>query len=224
MEDWRNLLYPLGFLANAFFAMRFLSQWIKSEKIQQSHFTLSFWTISLWGSILLAMHSFIQLQYPFCLIQACNAGLYWRNLELMRYPKSQLMPFPRVCLCLALIVVGLTVAFMLQSWLSFGELEWMRVPDFLETKQKSASFLWNAIGFSGTFLFASRFWIHWWRAEHNLSDALRMDFWIISLIGSVLALAYFIHIKDIVNIIGFGAGMIPYARNLFLMKQKRSNA
>jgi lipid-A-disaccharide synthase len=223
MEDWRNFLYPLGFLANIFFAARFILQWIKSEKVHQSHFSDSFWTISLWGSLLMTLHSFIQIQYPVCLIQACNAILYGRNLQLIRHQKNELMPFSKVCLCLAILVAGLTAAFMAQSWLVFGQLEWMRVPDFIEPKGMHVSFMWNAIGFCGTFLFASRFWIHWWRAEKDFTKALKSDFWIISLVGSVLALAYFIHIKDLVNIIGFGAGMVPYMRNLILMKKAQKS-
>lgn len=219
MEDWRNLLYPLGFLANLLFAARFIIQWIRSEKTHQSHFSESFWSISLWGSLLMTLHSFIQVQFPVCLIQACNAVLYWRNLDLIRYSKNTLMSFPKVCIWLGILLIGMTVAFMAQSWLSFGTLEWMRIPDFTEAKETHVSFLWNAIGSCGTFLFASRFWIHWWRAETNPSEALKSDFWIISLVGSALALSYFIRIFDLVNIIGFSAGMVPYMRNLILMKK-----
>ncbi len=219
MENWRNLLYPLGFAANLFFAARFILQWIKSEKTVQSHFSSSFWSISLWGSLLMTLHSFIQIQFPVFLIQACNAVLYWRNLQLIRYQKKELMPFPEVCVWLVLLLISATGAFMIQSWIAFGELEWMRVPDFIEPKGMHVSLIWNVIGFSGTFLFAGRFWIHWWRAEKNISNALRTDFWVMSLAGSVLALAYFIHINDLVNIIGFSAGIIPYMRNLILMRR-----
>lgn len=217
MEDWRNILYPLGFLANFFFAARFILQWIKSEKMNQSYFSSSFWSISLWGSLLMAIHSFIQMQFPVYLIQACNAVLYWRNLRLVKFQKQELISFSKVCLNLILLIIGTTLLFMVQSWLTFGTFEWMRVPDFLEPKGTHVSFFWNAVGFCGTFLFATRFWIHWWRAERSISDALRSDFWIISLVGSLLALVYFIHIKDAVNIIGFSAGMVPYMRNLILM-------
>lgn len=221
MEDWRNFLYPLGFVANIAFALRFLLQWVKSEKSHQSHFSQSFWSISLWASLLLAFHSFVQVQFPICIIQVGNAILYWRNWELVKYPKNELMPFSHVCFWLAGLLISVTLAFIAQSWLAFGELEWMRIPDFSEPKGMHVSWIWNSIGFFGTFLFASRFWIHWWRAEKNLSDALRSDFWVISLIGSGLALSYFIRIGDWVNIIGFSAGMIPYARNLMLMKKTK---
>ncbi len=219
MEDWRNLLYPLGFLANLFFAARFILQWINSERTHQSHFSNSFWTMSLWGSLLMTMHSFIQVQFPVCLIQACNVVLYWRNLQLTKYQKKELIPFSKVCIWLIILIISTTLAFMAQSWIAFGVLEWMRVPDFFEPKDSHVSLMWNAIGFCGTFLFASRFWLHWWRAEKNLADALRSDFWIISLAGSILALGYFIQIKDLVNIISFSAGMVPYIRNLILMKR-----
>lgn len=220
MEDWRHLLYPIGYLANLLYALRFFLQWINSEKAHQSHFSPSFWSISLYGSLLMAFHSFIQVQYPVCLIQSCNAMLYWRNFELMRHSKQDLMPLSKVHALLALLIFGLTTAFIAQSWLAFGELEWMRVPNVMErAKEVPVSITWNLVGFCGTFLFASRFWIHWWRAEKDISTALRRDFWLVSVIGSLLALSYFIRIKDLVNIIGYGAGMVPYIRNLMLMNE-----
>lgn len=219
MEEWRNLLYPLGFLANLLFALRFFLQWMNSEKKSQSHFTLSFWSISLWGSFLMGVHSFIQLQYPVCIVQACNVILCWRNRQLMLFAKNQLMSFSQVCKFLGLVLGGITLAFISVSLLSEGKLEWMRVPDFIELKKVQVSLAWNIVGFLGTFLFASRFWVHWWRSEENASTALNSHFWIISLVGSVLALSYFIHIFDLVNIIGYSAGTIPYIRNLMLMKK-----
>jgi len=219
MEDWRSILYPLGFVANVLFAARFFMQWISSEKKSFSHFSLSFWLISLFGSLLLAVHSFIQVQYPICLIQTCNVILYWRNWELTSYPRSCLISLQKVSLLLAFLTVSMTLSFMAVSYFTLGTIEWMRVPDFIEQHPHPISLTWNIIGFFGTFLFASRFWFHWWRAENNYKNALNSHFWILSVVGSLFALAYFIRIADIVNIIGYSAGLIPYLRNLFLIRK-----
>lgn len=221
-EGWRNLLYPIGFAANLLFTLRFIVQWISSERKYQSHFTNSFWILSFAGSLLLTIHSFIQVQYPICIIQTCNGVLFWRNWQLSQVSKRNLMPIKKVAVLLVMLVTIVTVTFMGQSWWSFGELEWMRVPDFLEPRHTTVSFGWSAVGFCGTFLFASRFWLHWWRAEQGMDNPLKSDFWVISLFGSVLALCYFVRIFDLVNIIGYGAGMIPYARNLMLMRRSRA--
>ncbi len=221
MDEWRNILYPIGFLANLLFALRFLFQWIASEKKTQSYFSLSFWLISLSGSLLLTLHSFIQVQYFVCLIQTCNSILYWRNWQLAQYPKNSLISLKYVCLFLILSVLVMTGAFVIASYFSFGFIEWMRVPDFAETNPRPVSLTWNMIGFFGTFLFASRFWLHWWRAEKDQKNALNTHFWIISIVGSLFALAYFIRINDVVNIIGYSAGVIPYLRNLFLFNRPK---
>jgi len=222
MDDWRNILYPIGFLANLLFALRFFLQWMNSEKKSQSHFPVSFWIISLGGSLLMTLHSFIQVQYPVCLIQTCNAILYWRNWELTRYPKSSLMSIKNVYFIFFVVIFLMTAIFMGESYISFGKLKWMRVPDFIESKTSPISFTWNLVGFFGTFLFASRFWFHWWRAEKNQENALNSHFWMISVIGSLFALAYFIRIFDLVNIIGYSAGLIPYLRNLTLSKNLKN--
>lgn len=220
MEEWRNFLYPIGFLANLLFTLRFFLQWIDSEQKAQSHFSLSFWSISLGGSILMALHSFIQLQLFICLIQTCNTILYWRNWQLSQYPKKSLISIDKVYLIFVLLIVSVTAAFVTESYLSLGQMKWMRIPDFMESQKITVSWIWNTIGFFGTFLFASRFWFHWWQAEKNQDNPPHPYFWVISLIGSIFALAYFIRIYDLVNIIGYSAGMIPYLRNLFLLKKQ----
>lgn len=219
MEDsWRQFLYPLGFVGNLFFTLRFILQWVNSERKNQSHFTPAFWSLSLAGAFLMGIHSMIQVQYPVCIIQTSNAVLYWRNRELMLHPKASLMQFSQVCWLLFFASISATLLFALQSWLSFEQLEWMRTPAFF-SKAKQVTWVWNLIGFIGTFLFASRFWIHWWRAEKKEGNPLRIDFWLISLTGSILSLSYFIKIADPVNILGYGLGLIPFVRNLFLMRR-----
>ena len=200
IEEWRAYLYPIGFLANLLFTARFLSQWILSEKKGLSHFSLSFWMISLMGSFLLTLHSLIQLQYPICLIQTCNLVLYWRNWQLTKWPKKCLPSLKTVIFLLFFIVVFISSLFIATSYVTLGKIEWMRVPHFLQQKTYSVALGWSLLGFIGTFLFASRFWLHWWRAEKNMTTALNQQFWILSVIGSLCALCYFIKIFDIVNI------------------------
>jgi len=221
MEEWRNFLYPIGFIANLLFTARFFLQWISSEKKSQSYFSVYFWLISLMGSLLLTAHSFIQVQYPICLIQTCNIILYWRNWRLTHFTKESLISIQKVWILLVSSAVTMTSLFMSVSYLTLGKIEWMRVPDFIEVDPDPISLTWSAIGFFGTFLFASRFWFHWWRAEKNYHNALNSHFWIISVIGSIFALFYFIRIYDLVNIIGYSAGLIPYLRNLLLLKKSK---
>ena len=84
IESYRELLYPLGFLSSMMFGIRVLMQWVNSEMQRKSVVTKGFWKVSLLGNILLMLHSFIQVQFHVCIVQACNAVISWRNLNLMK--------------------------------------------------------------------------------------------------------------------------------------------
>lgn len=218
-ENWRQILYPLGFLANLFFATRFIIQWFNSEKIHKSVLNPSFWFFSIAGSTLMSFHAFIQLQYPIMIVQACNVLLYWRSYTLMKTLKEPVMTIKKVFWILILGIFFFTGVYVMQSLWTVGQVEWMRVPNLKDSVKDTIPIGWTLMGFFGTFLFASRFWMLWWRAENGSKEPLNSEFWIVSLVGSCLALCYFWRISDWVNVIGFSAGMIPYIRNLMIMKQ-----
>ncbi len=47
----------LGFVAQAFFTMRFVAQWIATEKARESVVPVSFWFFSIGGGILLLVYA-----------------------------------------------------------------------------------------------------------------------------------------------------------------------
>lgn len=223
MDEWRSLLYPLGFLSSLAFGIRFLIQWIQSEVKKESLVTRSFWQFSLAGNILLAIHSFIQIQYHVCLVQSCNAIISLRNLSLMT-PKRQQPPLSRVAFILAATAFAVTLAFFLQDYfLLDSQWEWFRTPThhWQGKQDTSFPFVWHAIGFASYALFSSRFWIQWIEAEKNQRSDLGLSFWWLSLVGALLSVVYFLSMNDIVNIIGPGLGIIPYTRNLMLIYKAR---
>lgn len=212
---WRHFLYyTLGLLPSLFFGLRFLIQWLQSEKKKTSYITPSFWRFSLSGNLLLAAHYFIQLQYPFMLLQVINAFIAWRNLNFMQQKKKpyslkiSLLIFSGVCLLI-------TWLFSLQN-----NLIWLQLPAAIEGE--NVSLAWHLIGMGGATLFAGRFWIQWIEAEKNGVSALGLPFWILSIIGSLIALAYFIRTQDLISIVNYGFGLIPYVRNFLLMKKGSS--
>jgi lipid-A-disaccharide synthase len=221
-EYWRPLLYPLGFIASLLFTTRFLLQWIESEKRKQSYVTPTFWKTSLIANLLMVVHTFIQIQYPLCLIQSCNAVLSWRNLQLIS-TTSKKGSLKHTAFLLAFALSATTVAFIFQDWL-FNDLdEWVRSPVLPWSSDTGIELplSWHLLGFSGATLFALRFWIQWWRAEKKQSSYLGRGFWWTSLIGASLALIYFIRLGDWVNILGYATGLIPYARNIMLINQSK---
>ena len=80
--------------------------------------------------------------------------------------------------------------------------------------------LWHLLGISAMVLFAMRFWVQWWLSERHQKSELPKSFWYMSLLGGSFSLFYFCHARDLVNIIGYGMGLIPYVRNLMLSKNE----
>jgi lipid-A-disaccharide synthase-like uncharacterized protein len=73
----------LGFIAQALFMMRFLVQWIASERAKRSVVPVAFWFFSLGGGALLLIYA-IQRQDPvFILGQGLGLFIYIRNLWLI---------------------------------------------------------------------------------------------------------------------------------------------
>jgi lipid-A-disaccharide synthase-like uncharacterized protein len=219
-EDWRPFLYyPLGLLPTIFFTLRMLLQWFQSEKRKQSYVSPAFWKLSLAGNLLLLLHYFIQVQYPFAILQTGNAIIAWRNLNLMGEKKQTSLR--SVFLYLGLSVFTVTLAFLAQSYFLIGEIDWIRTPTKLwDTARQHHHLTWHILGSIGGILFASRLWIQWWQIEKSKRSELGPTFWWLSIGGSILSLIYFLRIKDFVSVVHFSFGLIPYIRNLVLLKKK----
>ncbi len=76
--DWWVLL---GFVAQAFFTMRFLVQWLASEKAGKSVIPLAFWWFSIGGGLLLLVYALYRRDPVFILGQGFGVFVYLRNLQ-----------------------------------------------------------------------------------------------------------------------------------------------
>ncbi len=73
----------LGFVAQGMFTMRFVVQWIASERAKRSVVPIAFWFFSLGGGFLLLVYA-IQRQDPvFIAGQGLGLVIYIRNLWLI---------------------------------------------------------------------------------------------------------------------------------------------
>lgn len=75
--DWWVLL---GFLAQAMFTMRFLVQWIASERTGHSVIPVAFWIFSICGGLLLLVYALYRKDPVFIAGQAFGVFVYLRNL------------------------------------------------------------------------------------------------------------------------------------------------
>jgi lipid-A-disaccharide synthase-like uncharacterized protein len=73
----------LGFFAQLLFSMRFLVQWIASEKQKKSVVPIYFWYLSIGGSSLLLIYAIHRKDPVFILGQSMGLFIYFRNLMLI---------------------------------------------------------------------------------------------------------------------------------------------
>jgi len=78
--------------------------------------------------------------------------------------------------------------------------------------------LWIVIGFIEQGLFSARFLVQWIASERRRRSIVPQAFWYFSGAGGALLLAYAIHRRDPVFIVGQGAGLVVYLRNLQLLR------
>ena len=86
-----NWWIVLGFIAQALFTMRFLVQWIASERAGRSVVPMAFWVFSIGGGILLLVYALYRRDPVFILGQAFGVFIYLRNLYFVMREKKQMM-------------------------------------------------------------------------------------------------------------------------------------
>ena len=83
----------LGFIAQALFSMRFLVQWIASERAGRSIIPLAFWWFSIAGGVLLFVYSLYRRDPVFIAGQGLGLFIYVRNLYfVLRERRDPAMP------------------------------------------------------------------------------------------------------------------------------------
>ena len=70
----------LGFVAQGFFTMRFVVQWIASERARKSVIPVAFWFFSIGGGVLLLAYALYRRDPVFIAGQALGLIVYFRNL------------------------------------------------------------------------------------------------------------------------------------------------
>lgn len=71
----------IGYVAQAMFAMRFVVQWIASERAGKSVVPTAFWVFSIGGGIMLLGYAIYRKDPVFIIGQAFGVFVYLRNLQ-----------------------------------------------------------------------------------------------------------------------------------------------
>ncbi|QRM87838.1 lauroyl acyltransferase [Lacinutrix sp. WUR7] len=77
-------LLALGIVSQVVFTLRFVFQWLYSEKQKESSLPLGFWLLSLIGSILILTYAIIRRDPVLFVGQLFGAVIYSRNLMLLK--------------------------------------------------------------------------------------------------------------------------------------------
>jgi lipid-A-disaccharide synthase-like uncharacterized protein len=89
---------------------------------------------------------------------------------------------------------------------------------------KDPALIWLIIGLLGQACFFLRFFLQWIASERQRQSVMPVQFWYFSIAGAVILLAYALHRRDPVFIIGQVGGLFVYARNLYFILGKREPA
>lgn len=80
----RNAVWlATGFVGQAMFTMRFVVQWISSERVGRSVTPLAFWYFSLLGGLVLLSYAIYRRDPVFIAGQSLGLLVYVRNLQLI---------------------------------------------------------------------------------------------------------------------------------------------
>lgn len=86
--DHYTLWLIIGFIGQALFSMRFIVQWIYSEKHKKSVVPIMFWYFSLGGGTVMLAYALHKQDPVFIVGQAAGLLVYSRNLYLIHKHKT----------------------------------------------------------------------------------------------------------------------------------------
>jgi len=80
---------------------------------------------------------------------------------------------------------------------------------------------WHIVGFLGLAAFSARFLIQWIASERRKESVIPVAFWHLSIVGSLLLLAYALRQRDPVFILSYLFNCGIYLRNLYFIRHSR---
>lgn len=199
----------LGFLAQALFFMRTITQWFKSEQEGEVISPIIYWQISLLASILMLTYGILRNDFAIVFGQFLVYSIYIRNLQL----KKAWHRMHIVSRVLAIVVPASYVV-----WLIFSNTH-----NFSSIiKNEDVSLFLMIWGTTAQFVFISRFFFQWIYSETRKESVLPLGFWLISTAGSLMILTYSVFRRDPVLFAAHSLGLFIYARNILLHYGKGS--
>lgn len=187
-----------GWVGQGFFFVRFLIQWLASERAKRIVVPVVFWWLSCLGGVLALVYAMWKHDTVFIAGAAVPLFIYPRNLWLLRtgrrLDRGLLVP----------VALGLLV-FAAMGLVLDLEKRFLELPPF-----------WQVVGGVGQAFWVSRFPLQWWISERLGRSTLPPAFFGVSLVGAVLLLGYALYTGDAVFIAGQILTPFLNARSLWI--------
>jgi lipid-A-disaccharide synthase-like uncharacterized protein len=200
------LIYAIGLVAQIFFGARSLLQWIMSERARKSLSPSIFWILSIVASWLFFIYGWMREDFAIILGQTISYYIYIWNLDAKGIWRKIPIEF-------RVLLAGTPPAVIILA--SGG------VASFVATFLQNDSIpLWLIVfGSLGQIIFTMRFVYQLFYSYKRGESLLPLGFWIISVTGSAVIIAYGIIRRDPILLLGQIPGIIMYARNIVLHKR-----
>lgn len=205
MNNW--LIYSIGFVAQILFSGRLMVQWILSERQKNVVTPSLFWKLSLLASFLLFVYGYLREDFAIMLGQTFTYFIYIRNLHLQGEWKKIPSWFRYFLLIFPVIIVFYAYN---NNTYDVNKL----------LNNKDIPFWLLILGIFSQVIFTLRFVYQWVYSEKTKKSQLPVGFWALSVFGALLILSYAIFRKDPVLLVGHGAGLFIYLRNIFIWKKQ----
>ena len=205
---WSDIAWlGVGFAAQGFFSARFLVQWLLSERARRSLMPIHFWYFSVAGAVLLLAYAVHRRDPVIVTGQLIGLAIFLRNLEFIGRERSTGKALSWVWPWLGLTLIAVYCGYHFR-------------PD-IAAKPLVLHDFWTLWGFAGQAVFTGRFLVQWVHAERAQRSIMPLGFWYLSIMGSVMLLAYATAVTDPVIILGQAFGVLVYSRNLALIRHSR---
>lgn len=200
------LVFLIGIAAQILFSGRLLVQWIASERAKKVLSPTLFWQMSMAASFMLCVYGWLRNDFAIIAGQLISYYIYIWNLR----AKKAWDTMPAV---LRAVVSYLPVVAV--CWFA---IDWRETAEHLFQQENIPGRL-IVFGTVGQFTFTLRF-IYQWRYSARAGESLLpTTFWLISLLGSGMIIAYAIIRRDPVLILGQSTGFVVYLRNIMISRK-----
>lgn len=202
-------VYAIGFIAQGFFSARILIQWFLSEKAKRVVSPDLYWICSLIGSCLLFTYGWLRDDFAIILGQLISYYIYIWNLSVKgvwsRLPRWVAWPIALLPVAAVGTMIGEASVFFQRFFHNSDVPLWLLL-----------------FGSAGQIIFTVRFIYQWYYSYRRHASILPVGFWIISLVGSGIIVAYGVWRLDPVLILGQSVGFIAYSRNIIIGKHQKA--